>query len=366
MERDIFVNRLGNLVELQTLPGNMSENSKALDLVMSWVDKSASRNRLLNGNAEILLVGNGNILKPDIGYLVHADVVGAKDDNLFKMTERKGVLYGRGVSDMKYSVPLGVEILNNLIKSGSKVNMTLAITTDEEVGGSEGGKHLADKLKFRPKVLIVPDGGDGFVLINRSKGVAHVWIESKGKATHASTPWAGKSAISPLVRIAGKLLDTYEKNSTKLNWNTTMNLGFFQGGVSTNQVSDQAILKVDFRFPEKRSVKEIVEEVKLLSKEIDSSLSVKLAASGDAVFTDEKNLEVVRFLSIAKNVLGKKLKVQGEMGASDARHWSKYNVPVIMTKPVGGGIHSDNEWIDVKSCQQYFDILSEYISTFNR
>ena len=43
------------------------------------------------------------------------------------------------------------------------------ITTDEEVGGFEGAKFLVEKVKFSPKALIVPDGGDNLVFVDKAK-----------------------------------------------------------------------------------------------------------------------------------------------------------------------------------------------------
>lgn len=366
MERKEFKNSLRELVEIPTVSekNNLKESAMALDLVESWADSSVSRKRVKNGKAEILLLGNGNLINPDIGYLVHIDVVDG-DPGLFKMKEKKGKFYGRGVSDMKYSIPIGIKILNTLANSNSTTSMTVAITTDEEVGGGKGGAHLARAMKFRPKVLIVPDGGDNFVFVNKSKGVAHIWVESKGVATHASTPWLGKNAIVPLVSLSNRLVETYEKNSVKQNWKTTMNIGVLQGGKSTNQVCGEAILKLDFRFPESRSARELSNEVKSLAVKIDKNLKVKVAASGDATSTDVKNPEISRFLKIAKEVLREDVVIRGEEGASDARYWARYNIPIIMIKPKGGGIHGKKEWIDADSCLTFYKILSRYINEFN-
>ncbi|KKQ92373.1 MAG: Peptidase M20 [Candidatus Woesebacteria bacterium GW2011_GWA2_40_7] len=354
MERKYFKEKLTELVAIPTIREKemLKESSEALDLIESWADSALSKRRIKNGKTEILLLGNGNLLNPDIGYLAHVDVVDA-DKEMFKMTETDGKFYGRGVSDMKFSIPIGIEILNKLAKDKGAPVMTLAITTDEEVGGGDGGNYLANEIKFIPEVLIVPDGGDDFVFVNKSKG----------KATHASTPWLGKNALTPLIKIASGLGAIYDQNSASPNWETTMNLGVLQGGKSTNQVCDEATLKLDFRFPETRSANEILEEVRKASEKIDPNLSIKLGAQGDPIYTDIKNLEVTRFLKIARDVLGRNIKIEGENGASDARYWAKYNIPIIM-KPNGGGIHSDKEWIDVESCLTYYEILSKYVNEF--
>lgn len=362
MERDKFVENLRKIVEIPTVSetGNIKENSEALDIIESWADKSLDKKRVKNGKAEILLLGNGNPMNPKVGYLVHVDVVNAEKEQ-FKMSEEDGKLYGRGVSDMKYSIPIGIELLNSLVKN-KKIDMTVAITTDEEIGGGHGGNYLANELGFKPEILIVPDGGDGFVLVNKSKGVAHIQIESFGKPTHASRPWLGENAITPLIKVANELNNKYEINSKQQNWETTMNFGVFDGGKSTNQVCDYAYLKLDFRFPESRSVEEIYKEVESLSSKTNPNLKLKLLAQGDPTFTDTKNPEVIKFLKIASRTLGREIVIEGEEGASDSRHWAKYNIPIIMMKPDGGGIHSTKEWVDIKSCLTFYEILHQYIS----
>jgi succinyl-diaminopimelate desuccinylase len=145
-----------------------------------------------------------------------------------------------------------------------------------------------------------------------------------------------------------------------------MNLGVFQGGISTNQVCGDAVLKLDFRFPESKTVNEIISEVQTSANNIDPSLKVKLAASGDPTFTDTNLPEVKKFLDIVKDILKSDVVIQGEEGASDSRYWAKYNIPIIMIKPDGGGIHSKDEWIDIESCLTYYNILSRYITEISR
>src|SRR3989339_677980 len=311
MTKEKFIDRLGKLVEIPTISQNVEANSKALGLVEEWADKRCKKLRVTNGNAEILLIGSGNLLQPKVGFLVHMDVVSAKPE-LFKLTHSGNRLLGRGVSDMKFSIPIGIELLNNVVKENSANDFTLAITTDEEVGGGEGGKHLADEIKFRPGVLIVPDGGDGLVLINKSKGVAHVWVESVGRPAHASEPWLGKNALTPLCRLAVTLLDKYDQNTQQVNWETTMNIGSFSGGKSVNQVCPEAMLKIDFRFPEKRSVAELLTEVQNLASQVDPDLQVKLAAAGDPTYTDIESTAVRKLMQASQEVLGHRLSVDGE------------------------------------------------------
>ncbi len=361
MVREKFIDQLGKLVEISTISSDSAANSMALDIVESWVNDKSHKLRVKNGNAEILLLGSGDLINPKVGYLVHMDVVEGQPSQ-FRLTHSGNKLLGRGVSDMKFSIPIGVELLNQTITGKSDNDFTLAITTDEEVGGGEGGKHLADVLQFRPGVLVVPDGGDGFVLVNKSKGVAHVWVESTGKPAHASTPWLGKNALTPLCRLAANLLNKYDQNSRQENWETTMNIGSFSGGKSVNQVCPEAVLRLDFRFPETRTVDEILAEIKQLAAGVDPTLKAKITASGDPTFTDVKSEPVRKLQQASQEILGHAIAVIGECGASDARYWARYHTPIIMTKPEGGGIHSDDEWINSDSCLTFYSLISRYLA----
>ena len=48
-------------------------------------------------------------------------------------------------------------------------------------------------------------------------------------------------------------------------------------------------------------------------------------------------------------------------GASDARFFTKYNIPVIISKPICAGHHSDHEWIDLEASRIYTNILFDFV-----
>lgn len=362
MDKHKFIDQLTKLVAFESISGNYDINNKALDYVESLIDKKAKTKRIRNKDAEILLAGNKDLYSPEIGYLVHIDVVSGKPEQ-FKLKVTKDKLIGRGACDMKFSIPIGIEILNKLINQNSKKSFVLAITTDEEIGGWSGSSHLAEVINFRPKSLIVPDGGDNLNFVEKAKGVCQILIESKGSPAHASTPWKGKNAFEPLIKLIERLLVIYGKNNLRENWNTTMNIGQIQGGISTNQVCAEAIMKLDFRFPETDNIKNIFNTVKNTAKKIGPELSVSLISTGLPTFTNVKQNVVQNFLNSMKKNYKKKIMIAKTYGASDARHFSKFDIPILMLKPIGGNIHSDYEWISLKSCLKFEKALSDFIET---
>ncbi len=376
LTKQTLQDQLKELIAVQSLSGELKENTEVLDLIETLLHPQATKKRITNKSAEILLVSNiqnatgEQIMNPEFGYMVHVDVVAAKPE-LWTMSveerEVKGhgkhtVALGRGVSDMKFSVPIGVSILNDLIEKNSNKTLTLAITTDEERGGFDGALYLAKELKFRPKKLIVPDGGDDWKFVNKAKGILHIRVTATGKAAHGSRPWQGKNAITALVKILAKLLEKYEKNSLEQNWGTTMSPGVIKGGVSVNQVCDNASVDLDFRYPETTSIEAILAEVAEIAKNIGAEITIETLASGLATFTDVTLPVVQDFIATMQKHTKSTIEIIPNYGGSDARHFSSYNIPILMIKPNGGNIHEDTEWISLDSCLEYEQGLWEFIT----
>lgn len=362
MDKQTFTNQLNRLITFETVTGNVIENSKALDYVEGILPKNYFVKRIKNKNAEILIASNTKSLSPDVGYLVHMDVVSGRPDQ-FRPIVNGDKIYGRGTSDMKFSIPIGIALLD--FANENKIKFTLVITTDEETGGYEGGLYFAENIRFKPSCLIVPDGGEKLNFVNKSKGVCQVIVESEGKTAHASRPWAGANAIEPLIRLTSKLIEKYGKNNIRPNWNTSMNIGLVEGGKSINQVCNRAVIKFDFRYPETDSSERIVEEIKNLAKKAGGNLQVTTASVGMPTFTDI-NLPVVNdFILAMGRVYKRKILIKETYGASDARHFSKFNIPILMMKPIAGEMHSEDEWISISSCLKFYEGLKVFIDKVN-
>jgi len=357
-----FIADLSKLVSFKTLTYDVGENAKALDLIQSRISRKAVKQRIRNGRAEILLASNVRTKSPDICYLAHVDVVAGKAAQ-FKMRLKGGRAYGRGVSDMKFSIPIGYELLNELIAEGSGLSFMLAVTTDEETGGFEGAAYLAGKHGLKPRALIVPDGGDGFVFVNRSKGVCALRIDARGVPAHSSRVWLGKNALEPLIALCSEVLTRYKANNQRESWKTTVNIGKIQGGISANQVCPEAFAILDFRFPETTTFEAIRDEVCAIAREIDPSLEVSTHSIGSPTAVDVRDPIVKMFLQSFERVIGRKIEAKGAYGASDARHFASLGAPTLMTKPVGGDVHGDGENVSVDSCLAFYDALRDFLQT---
>lgn len=364
MSREKFISDLSMLISFPTITGQPEGFAEAMAFVREQISSQAHVELIENNGEPILLASNKPGKNPDICYLVHIDVVNAKPEQFSMMVEGNTAI-GRGVSDMKYSIPLGYSLLNDLINLDSGLSFMLAITSDEERGGFNGAGFLADEYGLRPGIVIVPDGGDNFVLINKSKGVCHIRVSKVGVPAHSSRPWLGENALAPIVELASELFDEYQEANSKDGWQTTMNIGRLQGGISINQVAPSAELDLDFRFPpETDSVERLTEKVKKLASGIDTNLKVEILATGTASFSDLKHPAMRLFMQTLQSALGREMVVEGGLGSHDGRHFNKLGIPFIMTKPDGGDIHGDQEYLDIDSTMFFYRELLRFLQSY--
>jgi acetylornithine deacetylase/succinyl-diaminopimelate desuccinylase-like protein len=67
------------------------------------------------------------------------------------------------------------------------------------------------------------------------------------------------------------------------------------------------------------------------------------------------------YAEVAEGVTGRPMEWERSDGASDARFFSEYRIPAIMSRPLVGDLHGEAEWIDIASMQQFYDIYIQYI-----
>jgi len=360
MTKSQFIKQLTQLISFPTLSTDLEANLLLFDYLKTLIDPQAKIKIIVNGNAAILIASYQDDLDPDIAYLVHSDVVAARDDQ-FKMRVDDDHLIGRGTSDMKYSIPVGVALLNELIEKKSELSFALVVTSDEEIGGFEGADYLAKKADFRPTAMIVPDGGNNFDFIEKSKGVCQLLIEAKGIPAHASTPWEGENALVKLVKLSSLLLEKFEKNNQKQAWVTTMNISQIEGGKSTNQVCSFASMKLDFRFPETETKEGIRGVVEALAKTIDPKIEISYLSTGLPTKTNTKLAIVKKFIKSFESEIDREVRIQAGFGASDARHFADLKIPILMIKPDGGDIHGDHEWISLAAIMKFYQGLRKFL-----
>jgi len=349
---------LSQLISFKTTDGRQSDFDNAFNFIGSLLNPLGLKKYEYshNGIKSVVWSNSINYLTSDILLSAHVDVVPGNDDQ-FLMLKADGKLWGRGVSDMKFAIASFAVILKKLHQSGNMPpSIAVMITSDEEEGGINGTNYLVNQQTYRPKLVILPDGGEGFELVVESKGVLHLKCTTFGQAAHAAYPWDGSSAIDKLVYFLGELREIYPQPRHEV-WENTVNIGQIVGGVQTNQVAEKAEARLDFRLVPGTDVDELIGQLQGMTPDV----VLEKIIVADPFTVNPKNKYIKRWLDIVKNETKISSIIGSDHGTSDARFFSPHNIPVIMSKPISGGDHSPSEWLDINSWQKFTLCLEKFL-----
>jgi succinyl-diaminopimelate desuccinylase len=348
---------LSELIAYRTVSGNRKEANKAFEYIKSYFDKVGWQEEIFESNGfENRYYSPNGSKTPTILFTAHIDVVAAPED-LFIMKIEGGRYYGRGVLDMKFAAAQFIELAQEL---GSSADIGILFTSDEEIGGFNGTRHILDTTDLKPKIVFLPDGGYDWLIEEKAKGVMWFEITAHGESSHASRPWEGDSAIETLVAYLYQMRRLFSDLDEKSKYyHTTVNIGKIEGGESANSVAAQAIAKLDIRYIPEDDPIEITNRLKALAKTFDGKVSVKETISGKHRVADLTHPHISKFIEIAGSH-GMEVGKTFSHGSSDARYFFEKNIPVLMISPHGAGHHTDHEWISISSLETFCEVVKDW------
>jgi succinyl-diaminopimelate desuccinylase len=347
------------LIRLETThePEHMPEHDRCRDLLMSEAKKRGLKTKLIPSDPyPSLLVGlDVETLNPALMLSCHLDVVQAKKQQFEPQIQGSRIM-GRGASDMKFAAPVFFDVWDRL-KSGRE-NILLVFTFDEEIGGNKGIAYLLNDVGLRPEVCFLPDGGDNFQIEAEEKGVFLFHVKTAGKSAHGSRPWLGENALDKMLAIYADLRREFPFVHSPEKWTQTLNFGSIVAGDAANKVPDACEASFDLRFIEGQTAEQIKDRVKHI---VGQRGEFKPQVVGDNFYLDMGLWCSRLFQEAAERHLSRPMPIYRSEGASDARFFTQYKIPVIISKPICAGHHSDHEWIDLESISTYTDILLDFV-----
>jgi acetylornithine deacetylase/succinyl-diaminopimelate desuccinylase-like protein len=355
----MIIKILKELVSFESTPQNLKEKKKAIFWVLNFLKKFPLRIKYFEFSGHPSLVALTKNKHPKIFLAAHIDVVPGSPE-LFKLKIKNGKAFGRGVFDMKFAIACYLRLIEELRDNLKKLNLGIMITSDEEIGGFFGTKKLIEK-GFKSKIVFLPDGGENFKMEIKAKGVWHLRVIFFGKSAHGSRPWEGKGANEKLIEFLEEFKKFFPKEPCKIknHWHRTLTIGRIEGGKATNQVSDFAQAFLDIRYLDKKEKGKIEQYLKKLKKKFNFEIEELILANPYQINLKHKYVKI--FMEILKNEFKKDPKFTFSHGSSDARFFFERKIPVILTRPQGGGHHSEKEWIKIESLEKFYSILKEFV-----
>jgi acetylornithine deacetylase/succinyl-diaminopimelate desuccinylase-like protein len=102
-------------------------------------------------------------------------------------------------------------------------------------------------------------------------------------------------------------------------------------------------------------------ELQTIIDSLDGDLRFTPLSTGLPTSTDRTLPVVSEFLGAFEETYGQKIICKPTYGASDARHFAPYSIPILMIKPEGGDIHMESEWLDVESSIKFYQALRKFL-----
>lgn len=350
------------------------DESKAVEVLKKYLDNvgiSYSEHELLKGRANIIATyGEG---KRSLCVGAHLDVVPAGnastwDTDPFVMTEKDGVVYGRGVLDNKGPMVSCVVAMEILKKLGVELNGTLifaGISGEEftEKGEPDPGiKFLMEEGHLKPTYAIIPDVGENMKKIDvAEKGRLVVKVTSGGKQAHGSTPELGINAINKMSEFVTKLEShelSYKAHDILIK--PTVNLGLIKGGAGINIVPASCDATFDIRYLPGQTAELIVSELKTVANTVENGNFDFEIEEDEAPHEVDPNNDLVKSIQEnSQDLLGLTPEIFGMGGRTFAK---PFNLGGIQAVGFGPGddkaFHISNEYLEIKQMIQFSELIA--------
>lgn len=355
MNDSTFLQLAKDLIAIRTDPGESDALNAALSRCLLELSEFPIESFDHNGVKSILV--RNSTAKPEryrILFTCHLDVIPAKSE---QYTPRivGDKLYGAGSMDMKSNLACVVDVFKELAKD-LPYPVALQLVTDEETGGFNGARHQVMDAGIRADFVIATEPTN-LEIVNTAKGVLQARIVASGASAHGAYPWKGRNAILMMREVIDRLEERFGDFETETE-STTVNVATVSTtNTALNKVPDQCSAQVDIRYVAADQTTILAEVRKILPP----TCTLEVIANEPAVHTNENHPYVQQLSNAIEVVSGKIPPVRSASGTSDLRHFTQVGCAGIEFGPIGGGIGSDEEWVDIPSLVKYKAILKSFL-----
>lgn len=315
----------------------------------------------------LLITWNEDAPLPPVVFTGHLDTVfpvGTFQEPLFR--EADGKYYGPGVTDMKGGLVTGLLTMCALKDAGYKERpIKFIMIGDEEMSeglsGEAGKDFIRDNARGCAAAITLEAHTPGKVTVGR-KGSIRYKVYIKGYATHAGSRYA--EGISAIKEAAHKILDIEAPSDQE---QITYNCGMINGGTSPNTVPGEAMFTLYNRYWELAQRQEIRDHVEgIIAKSYIPGTSAAFDIVGERLPMDATldNYALAAHIDAVSQQCGfGSVEPRKVSSGSDASYTTMAGAPSVCSMgPVGGCIHSPDEWMDADSLLKQAKLLAAVVA----
>lgn len=308
--------------------------------------------------------GRGRILM--IGHIDTVFGPGTVAQRPFRIVADRAT--GPGVSDEKGGVVEGLYALQILHDVGFKDfgQITFLIETSEE-RGSPGTRALIKRLVASADVELNLEPGDPpDVLTVWRKGATTFHIDVKGRAAHAGVaPQDGRNAAVELIHQV-QADDVFPKSGEGI----TANLTLMNAGSRENIIPENASAAINVRVRDKADFDRVEQAYRANATKTqvpDTTVAVSRSPAFPPLARNPGTDALAARAEAIYAGIDRKIGRGGNGGASESALAYEAGVPALDgLGPVGGGFHSDKEYLDLTTVTPRLYLLTELLMNLGR
>ena len=327
---------LGFTVERHTVPDAVVEANGMISVTNLIV-----RQKFGEGGPTIALNSHGDVVPPGAGW--GHDPYGAE------IVE--GWMVGRGAAVSKSDIATYAFAMLALARSGATLNgaVELHVTYDEEAGGEIGPRWILEKGLSKPDLAI--GAGFSYAVVNAHNGCLHLEVEVLGRSAHAARPFTGVDALEAANAILTALYGWRGGLAARTSkvpgiGSPQLTVGLISGGINTNVVPDKIVFRLDRRMvPEEKPSAVEAELRAVIARAAETHPHAKVTVErillAEPLTPTPAGEKLTKALCRhATAIMGEKVTASGVPLYTDARHYAKAGVPIVL---YGAGPHTIEE-----------------------
>lgn len=295
----------------------------------------------------------------------HLDVVPEGDATLwnsepFKLAERDGKIYGRGVEDNQQGLVASVFCALAFVENGIVPERTIRLlfVADEECGSRFGIRHLlaGPELFRKDDLIVIPDGGqpDGGMMEVAEKNICWLKIITTGRQTHGSTPDSGANAFLAACELAIRIHELEMTVFTERDPlfdpdRSTLSPTKKEANIpNVNTIPGDDVFYVDMRILPCYPVARVLAEVESLMREVESVHDVKMHFEVKGSHQSRPTAPDAPLVGIlgkaVKSVYGVDAKPRGIGGSTVGAYLRNAGFDCVVWAKLDGMAHKPNEY----------------------
>jgi len=353
-------------------PGELALARHVEDVVRGFGGWDVERQDLAGGRANVVAVRRGTGGGPSLMLNVHLDTVGvAGMETPFSGALLDGRIHGRGAQDTKGGMAAVLAAARALSEADVRLagDLVLAFVADEE-HESLGTTALLERIRTDAAIVIEPTDLDVCVA---HRGFAVYELRTGGRTAHGGRSDLGIDANLRMGRVLAGL------DALRRRWaerpehprlgTPALHVPLLRGGRHLYVYADECAAQVECRTVPGQTEREVRRELQGILDEIGGRLDGFQGTVRPVLWRGPHEVHpdrpIVRAAArAAHEVRGAPARLIGHAWWEDSGLLGEVGIDAVVLGPRGGGLHTEEEWVDASSVVELAEVLRRSIVSY--